>query len=222
MKSIILLSPPAAGKGTQAQLLKEKYNIPHISIGAILRNEVERKTAVGLNIKEDMKKGNLIDDDIIMNLLINRIKQKDCEKGFILDGFPRTLKQAKLYDKFLKENNMELNYVFHLKIDKETARKRIVGRLICSNCQAVYNELLKETKPKASGICDKCNGILVRRKDDNNDVFENRYQLYLIETMPVISYYQNQNKLYEIDSSIDKNYTFKQITKILDIGGDYN
>ncbi len=218
MKNIIFLSLPAAGKGTQSRLISEKYKIPHISIGDVLRNEMKLETDIGIKIKEDIKLGNLIDDSIITPLLLNRLSEKDCENGYVLDGFPRTLKQARIYKQILEEQNKQLDYVFYLKIDKEIARKRIVGRLICSSCQEVYNDMFEDTMPKIGGICEKCNGTLVKRDDDSFETFEKRFKTYLEETKPLIEYYKKQNKLYEIDSGINKDYTFKQITNILDRG----
>lgn len=218
MISIVFVSPPAAGKGTQSQMISEKYNIPHISTGAILRNEAELMSEIGIKIKKEMISGNLISDSIIIELLNKRLNEKDCEKGYILDGFPRTLNQAKLYDEMLEKKNKQINYIFYLKIDKETAYKRTIGRLTCSNCQTVYNNMYESTKPKVSGICDKCDGSLVKRNDDSFETFEKRYQNYLSLTEPLLEYYRRKNNIYEINSGISKEYTFKQITKVIDDG----
>ncbi len=218
MKNIIFISPPAAGKGTQAQMISEKYNIPHISIGNILRKEMEQNTEIGNEIKEDMFTGNLIKDSIIIEVLNKRLNDVDCERGYILDGFPRTLSQAKLYDQMLEKTNKKIDCIFCLEIDKETAYKRTVGRLTCKNCQTVYNDLYEETKPLINDICDKCGGSLIRRDDDNVDAFEVRFQNYILSTKPLLDYYGHKDNFYKINSSINKEYTFKQITKIIDGG----
>lgn len=221
MKNIIFISPPAAGKGTQSQMISEKYNIPHISTGSILRNEIKEMSEIGIKIKEDMTLGTLIDDSIIIELLIKRISNKDCENGYILDGFPRTLNQAYLYDEMLEKSTKKIDYVFYLSLDKEAAYKRTVGRLTCNDCQTVYNDMFENTKPQISGVCDKCNGLLVKRKDDSEEIFEKRYQTYLEQTLPLIDYYRHGSNFYEIDSGISKEYTFEQITNIID-NGDLN
>ncbi|MDD2181350.1 MAG: nucleoside monophosphate kinase [Bacilli bacterium] len=221
MKNIIFISPPAAGKGTQSQMISEKYNIPHISMGSILRNEIKNFSEIGKRIKEEMTLGSLIEDSTIVELLIKRISNKDCEKGYILDGFPRNINQAYIYDKLLDKDNKKIDYIFYLNLDKEEAYKRIIGRLTCNDCQTVYNDMFENTKPKKIGICDKCNGLLIKRKDDSVKIFEKRYQTYLEETEPLIDYYRHQNNYYEIDSGLSKEYTFKQITNIID-NGDLN
>ncbi|MFA5603927.1 MAG: adenylate kinase [Bacilli bacterium] len=221
MKNIIFVAPPAAGKGTQSQMISERYNIPHISTGSILRNEIASNSELGYKIQQEIELGNLVNDTLIIELLLKRLQNNDCINGYILDGFPRTINQAILYDKILEESESQIDYVFYLKLPMEEAFKRIVGRLTCSSCQAVYNYMYDSTKPKVEGHCDKCNGLLVKRDDDTIEVFEKRFQVYSNETVPLIDYYKKQNKLYEIDSSISKEYTFEQIISILD-NGDKN
>ncbi|MDD2518299.1 MAG: adenylate kinase [Bacilli bacterium] len=221
MKNIIFVAPPAAGKGTQSQIISERYNIPHISTGSILRNEIATGSDLGHQIQKEIDLGNLVSDTLIIELLLKRLRNNDCINGYILDGFPRTVNQAILYDKILEDSKSQIDYVFYLNLPIEEAYKRIVGRLTCSNCQTVYNYMYDGTKPKVEGICDKCNGLLVKRDDDTKEVFEKRFQVYKTETVPLIEYYKKQNKLYEIDSSISKEHTFEQIINILD-NGDKN
>ncbi len=216
MKNIVFIAPPAAGKGTQAKMVREKYNIPHISTGQLLRDEVIKQSEIGKKIENDMLFGNLIADEIIFSLLIERLMHEDCKNGYILDGFPRNINQAKKYDEILKIQNKEITYVFYLKLDREISLKRTIGRLTCNQCSDIYNENFIETKPKLEGVCDKCGGLLIKRNDDNENVFDNRYQTYLTDTAPIIKYYDDLNKLYIIDSSISKEHTFTQITNILD------
>ena len=174
MKSIIFIAPPAAGKGTQSKLISKKYNIPHISIGDLLRYSINSEDESSKKINEYMEKGLLVSDDIILNLLKNRLKQQDCISGYILDGFPRNVNQAKEYDKLLEKLDKDLGLVILLDIDKEILKNRIVGRLSCNKCGSVYNELIKETKPKNVGLCDKCNLKLSQRIDDNEEKFDRR------------------------------------------------
>ena len=175
MKSIIFIAPPAAGKGTQSKLVSEKYNIPHISTGDLLRSVIETGSTLGKSIKAEIDKGHFVSDEFILQLLKQRLSKDDCSNGYILDGYPRNLSQAKEYDKLLETLNKELGYVILLDLDKETAKKRIVGRLSCKNCGTVYNELIEETMPKNVGMCDKCNIELSKRNDDNEVTFEERF-----------------------------------------------
>ena len=142
MKSIILIAPPAAGKGTEAAILKEKYSIPHISTGDLLRKASTENTEEGLEIKDELEHGALVEDDIVVKLLRERILEDDCKDGYILDGFPRTVMQARIYENMLKSIGKDLGVVIYLNIDKETARNRIIGRISCPKCGKVYNTLV--------------------------------------------------------------------------------
>lgn len=215
MKTIIFIAPPAAGKGTQSKLVSDKYNLPHISTGDLLRNAINDDSDISKQIKETMEKGNLVSDEIILALLEERLKQDDCNSGYILDGFPRNTNQAKEYELLLEKLHKDLGYVILLDLDKEIAKARIVGRLSCKNCGSVYNEFVEETKPKIKGICDKCNQELSKRSDDNEVTFEERYNTYLKETQPLIDYYENKGYLYRINSGISANYTFSEIERII-------
>ncbi len=216
MKIIIFVAPPAAGKGTQSQMISKKYNLPHISIGAILRNEVEKGTKIGNQIKEELEKGHLIDDNITLKVIKERLKEKDCLKGYILDGFPRTLYQVRLYEKFLEKEDQKIDYVFFLNVDKETAYKRTMGRLICNDCQIIYNNNNEKMKPMIENKCDKCGGILSKRNDDSFKTFETRFQHYLTLTEPLLNYYQQKKVLYEIDSKVNKEIVFKKIVDVIE------
>lgn len=215
MQSIIFIAPPAAGKGTQAKLVSQKYGIPHISTGDLLRETINSDSEQSKKIKAIILKGGLVDDAIILELIENRITSSDCNQGYILDGFPRNVNQAILYDKLLEKLNKPLGLIILLELNKEIAKNRIVGRLSCKKCGSVYNEFLEETQPKKAGICDKCQTALSKRSDDNQETFEERYNTYLKETQPLIDYYEKTNKLYRINSGISKEYTFKEIESIL-------
>jgi adenylate kinase len=214
MKSIIFIAPPAAGKGTQAVMLSSKYKMPHISTGDILRN-AQDDTERGKYITNEMAQGHFVSDEIILELLKERLLQSDCNNGYILDGFPRNIEQAKHYEEILTNLNKDLGYVIVLDIDKEVAKNRIIGRVSCPNCGSVFNELIEETKPLVSGICDKCGSKLIKRVDDNVDTFEKRFDTYLIKTQPLIDYYDKKNILYHVNTTLGKENTFKQIEDIM-------
>ena len=215
MKSIIFIAPPAAGKGTQSKLVSEKYNIPHISTGDLLRNIIQTGSELGKIIKDEIDKGHFVSDELILELLKNRLNQDDCNNGYILDGFPRNINQAKEYDKLLISLNKKIGYVILLDVDKDTLKKRIVGRLSCKNCGSVYNKYIHETMPKNEGICDKCNIELSKRDDDNEETFEERYNTYLKETEPLINYYENKGCLYRVDSGVSLERTYEEIVRII-------
>ena len=206
--NIILIAPPAAGKGTQSELICNKYNLTHISTGDLLREVTTKDNELSNQIKELMNKGELISDDIILNLITDKIKDKD---GFVFDGFPRNLKQAEALDELLSNLNKKIDYVIYLTIDKEIACERIAGRYVCSNCKSVYN-LKSDSETK---ICQNCGQELTKRKDDNAETFNNRYDVYMNETFPIIDYYRNKNLLFEVDSSDEPNKVFADIEKIM-------
>ncbi|MEG2321901.1 MAG: adenylate kinase [Bacilli bacterium] len=218
MQSIILIAPPAAGKGTQSKLLTDKYNIPHISTGDLLRKASNDNTKIGLEIKDIMNKGLLVTDEIVLTLLKDRLKQDDCSKGYILDGFPRNLDQATAYLNILAEIGKPLGDVIYLDIDYETARKRIVGRLSCTKCGAIYNDQFEDSKPLHFGTCDKCGSSLMKRADDNDETFKERFNIYLKQTYPLLDFFTKKGCLYRIGSGINKERTFKEIEKIINRG----
>ena len=202
-------------KGKAVAILKERYNIPHISTGDLLRKASEEKTEEGLEIKEQLEKGNLVEDEIVVKLLRNRILEDDCKNGYILDGFPRTVMQARIYENMLKSINKELGTVIYLEIDKETARNRIIGRISCPKCGKVYNTLVEGLKPKMDGICDTCHVALYKRTDDTASTFDERYNTYIEKTSKLIDYYKAKGVLNTVDSSISKEHTDLQVERIL-------
>ena len=218
MRNIILIAPPAAGKGTQAKLLSSKYNIPHISIGYLLRQSATEQSEMGILIKQTIEAGALVPDNIVLNLLEKRIQEPDCNNGYILDGFPRNINQAESYLKILQNLNKQLGDVILLNIPKETAKKRIIGRLSCTECGAVYNDQFEETKPKRFGTCDLCNGSLTRRSDDKEKTFEDRYHIYENQTYPLVNYFGNKGLLFTVGSGISKERTFNEIEKVINRG----
>ena len=195
MKNIIFIAPPAAGKGTYAKLIAEKYNIPHISTGDLLREEAAKSTDLGLKIKNIMETGALVSDEVITELLKNRLVMSDCNNGYILDGYPRNKEQALAYEELLNSINKELGVVIFLDIDKELAMKRALSRVVCSNCGTSYNLIVEELKPKKENVCDKCEFDLKVRNDDNEKTFINRYDTYIEKTQSLIDYYKEKKVL---------------------------
>ncbi|MBE6138841.1 MAG: nucleoside monophosphate kinase [Firmicutes bacterium] len=214
MKSIILIAAPAAGKGTEAVILKEQYNMPHISTGDLLRAAVAKGDERGNMINELITNGKFVSDDIVLELLKEKILEPACENGYILDGFPRNIAQAEAYDKILEEIKRDIGIVIVLDIDKEIAKSRISGRYSCPKCGKVYN-INTNLKPINEGLCDICNIELTRRADDNPDTYEERYNTYLEKTEPLISYYDKKGIVYHVDSGISSEETHKQVVKIL-------
>lgn len=198
MKNIIFIAPPAAGKGTQAKMLHEKYNIPHISTGKLLREEATKETELGKTIKETISKGRLVSDETITTLLKLRLMNEDCNNGYILDGYPRNIEQAKIYEELLKSLNKDIGIVVFFDIDKDLAMKRTLSRIECPNCGTSYNLLVNELKPTLEGICNKCGSKLEQRSDDNAESFMTRFDTYMNKTLDLINYYKEKNILREI------------------------
>ncbi len=215
MKNIMFIAPPAAGKGTQAEIIEEKYHIPHISTGDILRDIAEEHSELGEYVSEVLSSGELVKDDITDQLIENRLKKEDCKNGFIIDGFPRNIEQAIRYDQIIKRLGYDIGVVILINIDKKTLEKRVVGRRICENCDAVFNINSEDSAPQIDSVCDICGGRLYQRNDDNLEAFENRYSLYIEKVTPIIEHYKNLNVLYEVDGNKPKESVTKQIEDII-------
>lgn len=216
MKNIIFIAPPAAGKGTQAKMLSEKYNIPHISTGDLLREEVKKGTALGQEAEGLMKAGKYVPDELIIKLISNRITEPDCENGYILDGFPRTKVQAEKYAELLKELGKDLGVVIYIDIDKDMAIKRACSRITCPKCGRIYNKYSNEMKPKVEGMCDDCNVKLTQRADDTEETFVKRFDEYMTKTMPLYDYYKDLGVLKTIKAYESKFDTFNEAVKVLE------
>jgi adenylate kinase len=208
---IILLGPPGCGKGTQADIISKDFDMPHISTGDILRDNVKRGTDVGKNAKEYMDSGRLVPDEIIICMMKERFLEDDCTKGFLLDGFPRTIAQAEALDDLLNQMDMSLDYIVNIDVNDEDIINRISKRLSCPNCGEVYNLLYK--KPKKEMSCDTCGGKLHQRDDDKEEVIRNRLDVYRKQTAPLISYYKE--KIKNVDGSKNIGQVTKDILKIL-------
>lgn len=218
MMNIILIAPPAAGKGTQAKLISEKYNIPHISTGDLLRDEIKKETTLGLKLKEIMDKGDLIDDATILNLLKKRLSSSDCSNGYILDGYPRNISQAIEYEKLINKLNRDIGKVIYFDIDKTLALKRTISRIVCPDCGTSYNLLVDDLRPKKDGVCDKCGCYLKTRDDDNEKVFLNRFETFITKTNSLKDFYQRKGILYiiNIDKNKSVNDIFNEIIEVLE------
>lgn len=203
---IILIGPQGSGKGTIAQLISEKYNIPQISTGDIFRREIALNTVLGKKLKA-ITAGNLAPDKLTIAIMKKRLLQEDCEQGCILDGFPRNIVQARALDDF-----SEIDYVFELKIDDKTAIERISARRQCKSCHRIYGLNLQ---PKKQGVCDNCNGKLYQREDDKPAAIKKRLQIYHEETEPLLDYYRPRNIVYEIDASQNVEGVFRQVEAVL-------
>ena len=215
MKNIMFIAPPAAGKGTQAERVVEKYHIPHISTGDILREISKEDSEIGEYVRETLASGKLVKDEITYQLIEDRLKKEDCKNGFIIDGFPRNLDQANEYDKILERLNYEVGNVILIDIDKEILEKRITGRRLCEKCGAIYNINDENMTPKVESVCDQCGGKLYQRSDDNLESFQTRYQTYLDKTEPIIDHYKKQGVLKVVDGNDTIDNIFKQIDKII-------
>ncbi len=211
--NIILLGPPGGGKGTQAKKIVEKYGIPHIATGDILREAVAKGTELGKKAKEYMDRGELVPDDIVIGIVKERLKQPDCEKGFLLDGFPRTLKQAEALDEMLSELNKKIDVTIYIDVPEEEVVKRIANRRSCKVCGAVYH--LIYAPPKEPNKCDKCGGELYQRDDDKEDVVRQRFKVYMENTAPLIEYYEKKGLLYKVDGTRSIDEVWSQIEEVL-------
>ena len=215
MKNIMFIAPPAAGKGTQAELVTKKYNIPHISTGDILREISKEDSEIGSYVYETLASGKLVKDEITYKLIEERLNKEDCKNGYIIDGFPRNLDQAIEYDKILANLGYEIGNVIYLEISEKTLEKRITGRRLCEDCHAIYNINDENSSPKVESVCDKCGGKLYQRNDDNLEAFQTRYQMYFEKTAPIIEHYKKQNVLHVINGEDTVENIFNAVDEII-------
>ncbi len=211
MNCYLIMGAPGAGKGTQASLIKNNYKIAHISTGDMFREAISSRTPVGLEAKKYIDKGNLAPDEITVYLVKERIQNDDCKNGFILDGFPRNLNQAKALDKLLKEEKIELKSVINIETDDKILIDRIVGRRTCPNCNEAYH--IETKKPLKDGICDKCGSRLIQRADDNEEVVKSRLDVYHEQTAPLLKYYSKKGLVVNVDGMQDIDDVFNDIKK---------
>ena len=212
--NIIMLGAPGAGKGTIAALIKEKYNLPHISTGDIFRANIKEETELGKLAKSYIDKGALVPDDVTINMVIDRLSSDDCKNGYILDGFPRTIVQATEFEKALQKSNTKIDVCILVDGDDDMIANRLSGRRICEKCGASYH--IEHMKPVKEGICDKCGGNLIHRKDDTVDVIKDRLKTYHEQTQPLIDYYSKNGNLKTVSGFLgSKEEIIKAIEGIL-------
>ena len=214
---MILLGPPGAGKGTQAKTLAQRLKLPHISTGDLLRQNVSQGTALGKQAKDFMNKGALVSDELVIQMLNQRVSQPDIEKGFILDGYPRNINQAKALDGMLKKRNITIDLVIYLDTSEPVIIQRLSGRLVCSVCGANFHT--KNMPPKVNMACDNCGGKLYQRSDDLDETIKKRLQVYLEESAPLIKYYNDKHKLYRFSADGDKTIV---LNRIIELAKEYN
>ena len=215
MKNIMFIAPPAAGKGTQAEKVVEEFNIPHISTGEILRDVSKEDSEVGHYVLETLKSGNLVKDEITYQLVKERLQKDDCKNGYIIDGFPRNIEQAKEYDRILNELEYEVGNVILVDVSEETLAKRITGRRLCEDCGTAFNLNIDGLKPQVESVCDKCGGKLYQRSDDNLESFNTRYNTYKEKTEPIIDYYAKKGVLKKVDGDRPVEEVYKDVRKII-------
>lgn len=210
---IIMLGAPGAGKGTQAKRIAEKYSIPHISTGDIFRANIKNNTELGKKAKSYMDQGLLVPDELTCDLVVDRIKQDDCKRGYILDGFPRTIPQAQALDAALASMNDKMDYAIDVDVPDENIVSRMSGRRACVGCGATYHVVYNA--PKAEGICDACGEKLILRDDDKPETVQKRLTVYHEQTQPLIDYYKNAGILRTVDGTMEMDQVFAAIVDIL-------
>lgn len=207
----VLLGPPGAGKGTQAVRLVEKYGVPQISTGDIFRKNIKEGTELGKKAQEYMNAGRLVPDELVVDLVKDRLMQDDCANGYLLDGFPRTIAQAEQLDEFLKEQGTKLDAVINFEVGYDTLMERLTGRRLCKVCGASYH--IKNFPPKTDGVCDKCGGELIQRDDDTEETARKRIEVYEESTAPLIEYYTKSGDLKNFNAEKDASEVFEEIVR---------
>ena len=210
---IIMLGAPGAGKGTQAKKIAEKYSIPHISTGDIFRANIKNGTELGKKAKTYMDQGLLVPDELVVDLVVDRVKQDDCSNGYVLDGFTRTIPQAEALDKALAAMGEAMDYAINVEVPDENIVRRMSGRRACVDCGATYHIVYAPTKEE--NICDNCHGELILREDDKPETVQKRLNVYHEQTQPLIDYYTEKNILVEVDGTVDIDEVFAAIVNVL-------
>ena len=210
---IVMLGAPGAGKGTQAKKIADKYNVPHISTGDIFRANIKEGTELGKKAKTYMDQGLLVPDELVVDLVVDRVKNDDCKNGYVLDGFPRTIPQAECLDKALAEMNDKMDYAINIDVPDENIISRMGGRRACVGCGATYH--IVNIPSKVEGICDRCGGELILRDDDKPETVKKRLDVYHEQTQPLIDYYTKKGIIKDVDGTMDMEDVFKAIVDIL-------
>ena len=210
---IVLLGPPGAGKGTQAKSISNRYSIPHISTGDIFRKNISENTPLGIEAKSYMDNGQLVPDEVTINMVKDRLQQDDCKNGYLLDGFPITVHQAEALDNFLTEREESIDTALLIEVPKEFILERMTGRRVCPSCGASYH--IKFNPPTNDGKCDLCGSDVIQRKDDTEETVKERLDVYENQTQPLIDFYKNKKQLSVVDGTQAINEVFESICKIL-------
>ena len=213
---IIMLGAPGAGKGTQADILSKEMNLPHIASGDLFRQALEERTEVGLLAKSYMDKGELVPDEVAIKMILGKINQPDCASGCLLDGFPRTLHQAQVLDKALKEQGKSIDKAIYIEVPNEELVKRLSGRWLCRVCQTPYHII--SSPPKTPGKCDKCGGELYQRSDDREETVNDRLSVFFAQTVPILDYYKKQNKLIRVNGNLGMQGVASEIISAIKAG----
>ncbi|CAM3851583.1 adenylate kinase [Aeromicrobium ponti] len=211
--NLVLMGLPGAGKGTQAEKIVQKYGIPHISTGDMFRAAIKGETELGLKAKSFMDKGELVPDEVTIGIVRERLSKDDCEKGFLLDGFPRTVAQADALEDILSDLNKKIDYVINIDVDQSILMERLTGRRICKDCGATYH--LVFNPPAKDGVCDRCGGELYQRVDDNEATVQNRLDVNIKQTKPLLDFYETKGYLRNIDGQQDINKVFSDLDVLL-------
>ncbi len=210
---IIMLGAPGAGKGTQAKRIAEKYNVPHISTGDIFRENIKNGTELGNKAKAYMEAGDLVPDELVLELIMDRFEKEDCANGYVLDGFPRTIPQAEALDEALEAKNQSIDNVIDVDVPDDHIIKRMAGRRTCAHCGAIFH--LEHMPPKIEGKCDQCGGHLMMREDDLPDTVIARLKTYHEQTQPLKDYYGAKGLVHSVDGTQDREVVFGEVVKIL-------
>lgn len=211
--NLVLMGLPGAGKGTQAERIVENYEIPHISTGDMFRAAMKEGTQLGLEAKSYIDKGELVPDEVTIGIVRERLSKPDCEKGFLLDGFPRTVAQAEALEQMLEGLNRKIDYVINIDVDQSILMDRLTGRRICKECGATYH--LVFNPPAQEGVCDKCGGELYQRADDNSETVSNRLEVNVKQSKPLLGFYETKGYLRNINGDQDINVVFENIRELL-------
>ncbi|MDQ0485011.1 adenylate kinase [Guptibacillus hwajinpoensis] len=211
--NLVLMGLPGVGKGTQAEKIVEKYGIPHISTGDMFRAAIKEGTPLGLKAKEFMDSGNLVPDEVTIGIVRERLGKDDCEKGFLLDGFPRTVAQADALEEILSDLEKKLDYVINIAVEEDQLMQRLTGRRVCRNCGATYHAIFNP--PSEEGVCDKCGGELYQRDDDKEETVRTRLEVNKQQQQPLLTFYEGKGYLKTIDGNKDINEVFEDVDQLL-------
>lgn len=210
---LVLMGLPGAGKGTQAEKIIAKYGIPHISTGDMFRAAIKEGTPLGKQAKQFMDAGELVPDEVTIGIVRERLAKSDCDDGFLLDGFPRTVPQAEALDAILQDMNRSIDYVININVERDKLLERLTGRRVCRNCGATYHMVFN--RPKQDGICDKCGGELYQREDDNEKTVANRLEVNINQQEPLLQYYEDTGVLQTVDGNRDIDEVFEDVDNLI-------